>query len=325
MKYLHNDSATSYLDDGGSTFHVESSYTNTKADQLYPHVVPTPGDGGGDHDSNNRSSEHEHELQPGHLDRLLERAAYLDTTQDRRSLTTAERVERVETQLLGELFESFVLTIDHITDVPDDWEIARWFCDFYPGYTIDLSEHDWSVLKNIQTSPATPESCQIRSKTKFQQIILASKTADVNDLELFYASEPMERCSLTIAEKADTQIDDWELIDASEIPSLPLTGQGRIDFAHLSHEQCDRVDWITAFATVGPYLDQIQLIEKRMKRYMQVLADADFPMMFLKYESFFLTAMDGLAGAKPTLYRQRYVNAFCELKQYLPELKLQIC
>ena len=179
--------------------------------------------------------------------------------------------------------------------------------------------------EDIQTSPATPESCQIRGKTKFQQIILASKTADVDDLELFYASEPKERCSLTIAEKADTQIDDWELIDASEIPSLPLTGQGRIDFAHLSHEQCDRVDWITAFATVGPYLDQIQLIEKRMKRYMQVLAYADYPMMFLKYESFFLTALDGLAGAKPTLYRQRYVNAFCELKQYLPELKLRIC
>ncbi|EJK52283.1 hypothetical protein THAOC_28464 [Thalassiosira oceanica] len=43
-------------------------------------------------------------------------------------------------------------------------------------------------------------------------------------------------------ELINDQAHDWELIDSSEIPSLPLTAQGRIDFARLTHKQCDRTN-----------------------------------------------------------------------------------
>ncbi|EJK77881.1 hypothetical protein THAOC_00255 [Thalassiosira oceanica] len=115
-------------------------------------------------------------------------------------------------------------------------------------------------------------------------------------------------CLLTAAEGGpiDDQADNWELINSSEISSLPLTAQERIDyFAPFTHEQCDRVDWIGAI----------------------VLAYADVSAMFMKYESFFLTILTGMDGipTDPILYRQKYTDAFLELQQFLPDLKLRNC
>lgn len=69
------------------------------------------------------------------------------------------------------------------------------------------------------------------------------------------------------------------------------------------------------------------IIHKRWVHYMQVLAYADVSAMFMKYESFFLTILTGMDGipTNPVLYRQKYTNAFLELQQFLPDLKLRIC
>ncbi|EJK72533.1 hypothetical protein THAOC_05929, partial [Thalassiosira oceanica] len=112
----------------------------------------------------------------------------------------------------------------------------------------------------------------------------------------------------------DDQVDDWELIDSSEIPSLSLTAQGRIDFARPTHEQCDRVDWIGAIVSAP---NGKLIIHKRWVHYMQVLAYADVSSMFMKYESFFLTILTGIDGipTDPMLYRQKYTNAFLEYEE----------
>jgi len=180
----------------------------------------------------------------------------------------------------------------------------------------------WSPPANDDGSLSPVESDSYREELETRRL-----DGDSLPLERVAHLGPKQKhCLLTAAEGGpiDDQADDWELIDSSEIPSLPLTAQGRIDFARLTHEQCDRVDWISAIISAP---NGKMIIHKRWVHYMQVLAYADVSAMFMKYESFFLTILTGMDGipTHPVLYRQKYTNAFLELQQFLPDLKLRIC
>ncbi|EJK73847.1 hypothetical protein THAOC_04509, partial [Thalassiosira oceanica] len=88
--------------------------------------------------------------------------------------------------------------------------------------------------------PAMVAACQrdgslfpVESDT-YRKYKLETRRLDGDSLPLERVAhlEPKQRhCLLTAAEGGpiDDQADDWELIDSSEIPSLPLTAQGRID------------------------------------------------------------------------------------------------
>ena len=183
----------------------------------------------------------------------------------------------------------------------------------------------WSPLANDGGSLSHGESSDGHREYKLETRQLDGDSGDSLPLERVAHLEPKQgHCLLTAAEGGpiDDQDDDWELIDSSEIPSLPLTAQRRIDFARLTHEQCDRVDWIGAIVSAP---SGKLIIHKRWVQYMQVLAHADLSAMFMKYEIFFLTILTGMNGIDPMLYRQKYTDAFLELQQFLPDLKLRIC
>ncbi|EJK69189.1 hypothetical protein THAOC_09583 [Thalassiosira oceanica] len=100
------------------------------------------------------------------------------------------------------------------------------------------------------------------------------------------------------------------------------------DFARLTHEQCDRVDWISAIVSAP---NGKMIIHKRWVHHMQVLlsvrrriCDVYEIREFLPHNPKILTGMDGIP-TDPLLCRQKYTNAFLELQQFLPDLKLRIC